>query len=1151
MHRGKLGHFPKATYPLESVGKRNPTLPNRLEPFREVTVAFHDEVATKQAFPRWFEHPILRHTLHGVRDSFMINYGSGGIGSEIIASRLRVGPPHDCINCAYEEFFLTAYTVADVGMLADIPANFGLEDCQPNLAGCAATGPKANYALFPDDPSNVHHSYTGEFVKMRNLHAGPGEQHVFHQHNHQWLFNPNDDNSNYLDAQGLGPGSGYSYEFVNGGAGNRNKTAGDAIFHCHFYPHFAQGMWEMWRIHDVYETGTDLQVTVDGGGVHDSFVTGDPLNPVGLGVGDGTPATGARALPDPEIIAGTPIPAVIPLPGKPLPPMPVANVTIKAKNAEVCVGPAPTFGLAAKVGGLCPGGTNVRPVGSVADVPAPAAADNGIRTAGYPFWIAGIEDTVGQRPPTPPLDMITSADASALKAGGGPLWQHPGFDDPASVQGWDGGLPRFSVGGFSEGSEAIVSVLEARLDLTKEVTKLKPYFYPEEGTAIEKAAMAYHATREHDSWIQTNAAGTASVAGSFILNGALPVPGAPYNEPCVDDNGIITGNDPNNLGNFFDGDGGLGVTGISPYNATTPRVYKGANVQIDVVLNKQGYHYPQQRIVALWQDVVPSITKERPPEPLIMRINTFDCTQYVHSNVVPKTYELDDYQVRTPTDIIGQHIHLPKWDLTAADGSANGWNYEDGTLSPGAVVEMIEAINHYQDDPALADVTTDVDGNPVTNSLGDVLADDPNNHLHPLDHPFFGTTPYAQQWKGARSTLQRWFADPVVNVDNVDRGLGIIFTHDHYGPSTHQQIGLYSTVLIEPAGSKWLHNETGEQLYTRTGPSAAADGGPTSWQAAILTGDDGVGGYMQNVGAEAVENHREFYFEYSDFQHAYQPGVYFGAGPDGMPLGDYKFTHPNNIAIGGPGQFINETTFSGDTILGIPTTAQVPVPGFGPDKDSFRDSIQPSVRQQAQPTADATGPAGFEKFPTDVWQFPKWCPHKVNGVQVNDIPRPCPEAISADDPGMYVVNYRAESLAARVFDPNRDDCPDDTSTDGIAEHGGCQAKHKQGDLAFAMATNPPGGPRKIPELNDELGLAPATYADGTCAGGIFCPGINDLSALAGGDPFTPMMRTFEGDRVHIKVQAGAHEEEHTISVHGLKWLQGGFGLRRSQELRLA
>jgi hypothetical protein len=295
-HANDLGHFPPTGYPLEYSGLRNPTVPNRLEPFRDFTVIFHDEMATKQAFPKWFEDPVWRHTLHGVRDAFMINYGSGGIGTEIISNRLGVGPMHDCVNCVYEEFFLTAFTVGDVGMLVDIPANTGLELCDPALNNCAAVGPKANYALFPDDPSNVHHSYPRDSVVFNNLHTG-AEQHVFHLHNHQWLFNANDDNSNYLDAQGLGPGSGYRYWVNYGGAGNRNITTGDAIFHCHFYPHFAQGMWEMWRIHDVMETGTQLAAqaaTVDDNadGIADrraSFIDD------GLGIANGTPAAGARA----------------------------------------------------------------------------------------------------------------------------------------------------------------------------------------------------------------------------------------------------------------------------------------------------------------------------------------------------------------------------------------------------------------------------------------------------------------------------------------------------------------------------------------------------------------------------------------------------------------------------------------------------------------------------------------------------------------------------------------------------------------------------------------------------------------------------------------------------------------------------------------
>jgi hypothetical protein len=240
------GSFPGNTYP-----GYNPVLPNRLEPFREHTSVFHDEQAAMQAFPGWFTG-VTGHVTHGVRDSFMINYGSGGIGSEIIANRLGVGPMHDCLDCAYEEFFLTSFTVGDPAMLVDVPANIGLEAVTAAPSGAPEpewVGPKATKAFYPDDPSNVFHSYTGDFAKIRSLHAGPKEQHIFHLHNHQWLFNPNDDNSNYIDAQGIGPGSGYTYEINQGGSGNRNKTAGDAIYHCHFYPHFAQGMWYLWRVH--------------------------------------------------------------------------------------------------------------------------------------------------------------------------------------------------------------------------------------------------------------------------------------------------------------------------------------------------------------------------------------------------------------------------------------------------------------------------------------------------------------------------------------------------------------------------------------------------------------------------------------------------------------------------------------------------------------------------------------------------------------------------------------------------------------------------------------------------------------------------------------------------------------------------------------
>ncbi len=1018
------GTFPAGTYPaLPGGAVRNPAYPNRHEPFREFTTVFHDENSVGQAFPGYFLDPVVQHTLHGVRDTFMINYGSGGIGAEIIANRLGVGPMHDCLNCAYEEFFLTSFTVGDPAVLVDNPANLGLESIAPGQAPPAGTtGPKAMKALFPDDPSNLHHSYTGDFVKYRNLHAGK-EHHIFHLHNHQWLFNANDDNSNYIDAQGIGPGAGYTYEIANGGSGNRNKSSGDAIFHCHFYPHFAQGMWYMWRIYDTLQTGTELQASGGPGGFHT----------VPYALADGTPAAGARALPDGEIVAGTPIPALVPLPGKALPPMP-GRVTLVANPLTKPAGQGhPNAGALVPVGSLAKvDRTDIDPVlgpRCTAETAAAAAAiaagttpvpvsdfcalnPTGLKNPGYPFWVAGMEDIIGQRPPTPPMDM-----------------------DPAAG-GADGGLPRHALKGYAAGGATAVNAV-SRLDFTKIIGRSDAVFYPEGGTDVEKVAMAYHATRSQPTFKQATTGGGVPAAAEFILNGAKPVPGAPFSDPCIGDDGTPLANGlvwksqaeaagiSLGTGNFNDAATGTTFRGLQG----KARLYQAANVQFDAVFNKVGYHYPQQRIIALWNDVLPTINKTRPPEPLVMRNNTYDCTMFHHSNLVPEAFELDDYQVRTPTDIIGQHIHLPKWDLTTADGAANGWNYEDGTLSPGAVRERIEAINCFNGEAAacLPGVAPGAHtGAPI---------------LHPTPHPVLGAGP-RNEWLGSRVTLQRWFFDPLQNVEAKDRGLGIIFTHDHYGPSTHQQIGLYATVLVEPAGSTWVHNETGAPLYD----GVRQDGGPTSWQAAILNG---------------AESYREFYLEFSDFQHAYQPGVYVGRNQDGS--------------------------------LGAPPTAV-----------SFRESINPSFRQEI---------AAANRFP-NVSQFPAICP--------GGVPRPCPEAITADDSGMLVVNYRNEPVGLRVYNPIG------RGPDGQA---GAQTAGLAGDLAFALQSRTD---RAIAAMNVQPTAATVI------AGTRFPPPLNS-AGVGPGDPFTPMARAYYGDKIRMKIQAGGQEHSHAASIHGMKWLQGGSG----------
>jgi hypothetical protein len=258
------------------------------------------------------------------------------------------------------------------------------------------------------------------------------------------------------------PGSGHTYELVNGGAGNRNKTSGDAIFHCHFYPHFAQGMWYHIRIKDTFERGTVLAAS---GSVDPQNPPAfDPYNPgVGIhgstwGLKSGKPAQGARALPDGELPDGSPIPAIVPLPGKPMAPMP-AKVSVAAVDRG-------DFGVLS--GRRGPNGLGQGPDSSQAiiDLASMAGPDEILFTVddvtpGFPFHLAGNscgfdrngdgdpignatggaagaglncpEGTVGQRMPTPVLDLLTEQGAAA-----------PGMPEEWAKLGggWDGGLPR-------------------------------------------------------------------------------------------------------------------------------------------------------------------------------------------------------------------------------------------------------------------------------------------------------------------------------------------------------------------------------------------------------------------------------------------------------------------------------------------------------------------------------------------------------------------------------------------------------------------------------------------------------------------------------------------------------------------------------------
>jgi hypothetical protein len=962
-----LGAFNNFDYPLD-----NPVYAEerRNEPYRELTVIFHDETGAVQAFPH-FKDEILSHTLHSVRDAFAINYGTGGIGAEILANRLQVGPMFDCLDCKYEEFFLTSWVVGDPAMVVDKPANDPCGDSPlewDHLRHGIHTqcqippGPKATKALYPDDPSNTYHSYMNDHLKFRNLHAGTDDHHIFHLHAHQWEHTPKSNRSSYMDSQAIGQGTSFTYEVAFEGSGNRPKTVGDSIFHCHFYPHFAQGMWGLWRVHDTLELGTVLDE--DGRPFHEQ-------------VDKETVITQTRALPDDEIEVGTPIPALVPIPGKSLPPPPTP---VRLVNGQIDT------------------------VFTTSQAQAAKAAGSPFFNPGYPFFIPGI---AGRRPPHPPLDF-------ALDGNGDPL---------------DGGLPRHVVLS-GQGNPAFFDEAHDRLDFHKHVLEMDALNLPEAGTALEQLAMETHGVRDFNN----PTANTVPPAYPYQHNGGKPQQGAPFADPCLTDRWLSDWN---------------GVREPVP----NTRRYQSADIELDVVLNKAGWHFPQQRMSVLVDDVQATVNGTRPPEPLFFRANSRDCVVFEMTNLVPYEYQVDDFQVRSPTDILGQHIHLVKFDVTSSDGAANGFNYEDGSLSPEEVQERIEALRIFNqcDEQGIEELTV----HPDTGHLFcPVPEDDPRfSFLSGNDKNCNGFDDVL----GAQTTVQRWWADPIEDETGFDRTLQTVFTHDHFGPSTHQQAGLYAGLVVEREGSVWFANEGSTVLGNRY------DGGPTTWAARIDPPDE--------------DSFREFMIEFADFQLAYERNEVWKSCPD------------PKIGWADPDRAIN------------PPGRRSPGPPF----------------LYLKPLVCPTNP--------DDWDFTL--------LASNDISPPCPEAVSADDPGFISVNYRSEPLAFRIsdtFDPGQ--TPQ-------------QVQGLPGDLSFAYASRLPSGALRA---NSEMDKVP----DQTLA---HVPYPALTGGLFAGDPFTPLLRAYEGDEVHIKVLSGAHEEEHDFSIHGNHWLFEPYdvnsGFRASQMLGIS
>ena len=697
-------------------------VPAQGEAFRELTAIYHDfDAHVRQAFgqihdpkegPDLAERQALAQLLSAYSDRYAVNYGGAGVANKVIANRLGMGPMGRCTTCRFEEFALSSWVSGDPALLVDRPVWAAGEGGGPT----SAPGAEA-VALYPADPSNVLHSYLGDPVRFRVLQGAGEDVVVHHQHGRSWARAAD---GQRVDSEPLGSGLGITVSLSG------SLAPGDSLLHAEDASLLSRGMWAVWRTHDVLELGSRL---------------GPSGHPVG------------RALPDGEIKAGTPIPAVVPLPDRAMPPLP-GEVLIDREGQVFWEG----------------------------EVPRDAAGQPA--SPGYPFFIPGV---AGSRPPQPPLELVE-----------------------------DGGLPRHVV----RPGRGMTAFELSWQSLSRSTPILDARALAADGEPIEKLAMAFHASGGVPSRTPSGAEAT------FLTSGQAPAAGAPYADPCGAE-------DPQ-------------------------RVYRTAQVGHDLLLTKSGWHVPQGRLSLLWEDVLPTLSHERVPQPLTLRAHVGDCVVLEHTNLLPAERDLDDFAARSPSDIVGQHAHLVDIDLTASAGVAGGFNYEDGALSPEEVRRRINAINT----------------SPQRGGRGGLLTTGGRRvQLRASSHPYFGArSTYASHgslsglagvWAGAQTVVQRW---------HVGEGVTVGAIEELYTPGRSRAAGLVGGLLAEPAGSIWWDPVSNRRLSQILKPGEARhpvslrlDGGPTSWQARV------------EVPSNPADGYREFALTLLDDQPAYQAGLGYPA----------------------------------------------------------------------------------------------------------------------------------------------------------------------------------------------------------------------------------------------------------------------------------
>mgnify|MGYP000206242543 CR=1 FL=1 len=428
-----------------------------------------------------------------------------------------------------------------------------------------------------------------------------------------------------------------------------------------------------------------------------------------------------------------------------------------------------------------PDGINVRPLKPLKDRAAQPAATS--ENPGYPRFIPG---KTGWRAPQPPGGIYETAPSGVADNPATPVREDLKQDDPATVKREDlQSAMRIAAG----------QALDPNLDPND------PNLTPKQKEVADQLAV--------EKGVQNLNYGKDANG-----NQREPLPGAPFKNPC-------------------------------PSGSTREVTYNVTVIQRPLVYNERGDKDTQGRILVPTKDADAIIAGDKEPEPLFFRANAGDCINFNLTNRLPNFIGNDAFIKLAQTNMMGQHIHLVKFDVLGSDGSSNGWNYQ------GAAFTKDQADFNKE---VLADTTgTKCTTNEATGACRLPLPND------------YDPNTTSQGLAPGQTISERWYAD---------YELRTVFSHDHHFAAVDQNRGLFGGLVVEPKGMDARNPKTGEFYQPINNPAngEVCGSNPSVPEESNKCTGAATGTAMDLIGPKPDDDFREFGLAFQDFVSLTKPG---------------------------------------------------------------------------------------------------------------------------------------------------------------------------------------------------------------------------------------------------------------------------------------